>query len=546
MAERIASPNRPAAKIKVRIVGRGFLAPFVGRPQRARVVLQPSWSSRVPEPHFEDEQDDDGEFAANQAEILASYVAFVRRSITRRWLISVTVFSVLFGLTVVVAKFWPRTYHCESRFIAQPNLFTPRTSQGGGDALSGAADVILRHESLEAIIKQTNLVKSWPATRQPILKLKDDVMAWLRGPLTDEITRKMLVGTLETKLFVTTTGNAATISIDWQDPHVAAQLVDAAEQNFLESRHIAEISTIAEYISILEAHAVKVRDEIYEISEQLQKLREDRRASTEKKLAEKQALNAKEPSPVVVLPRRILTRKPVAEDEESARARVMLEAKQRAITELEGDRTRRLLDLRGKVAELESQYTAVHPLIVDTRRTIASLSHESPQVSSLRSEVRELENELKRRTAESEVNTGIAPVGGFRAAPTGADPLPTEIMGLANDDDLDPAVSAQFRYAVTNYTRIRDEISSARIDLDTAQAAFSHRYKIVVPAEAPGKASKPKVPLVVGAGIVGALLAALIAAILAELRAGKIIERWQVQQIELPVLAELRFPPASE
>jgi hypothetical protein len=127
-----------------------------------------------------------------------------------------------------------------------------------------------------------------------------------------------------------------------------------------------------------------------------------------------------------------------------------------------------------------------------------------------------------------------------------ADTLPTEIMGLADDQDLDPAVTAQFRYAVSNYTRLRDEISTARIDLDTAQAAFSHRYKIVFPAEAPSKPSKPKLPLLIGVGLAGSLIVALLAAIIAELRAGKIVERWQVQQIELPVLAELRFPPASE
>jgi hypothetical protein len=505
----------------------------------------------VSEPNFEDEQDDDNESAANQAELVASYIAFIRRSITRRWIVSLTVFSLLIGCSLAVAALWPRTYHCESRFIAQPNLFAPRERQGTGDALSGAADVILRHESLEAVIKQTNLVKSWPTTRAPLLKWKDRVMAWLRGSMTDEMTRKMLVGTLETKLFVTTTGNAATITIDWPDPHMAAELVNAAEQNFLESRHVAEISTIAEYISILETHAVKVRDEIYKISEQLQKLREDRRASEEKKLAEKRAAarDAKESAPVVALPRRpVVTRKPVADDEDTARARVMLEAKQRAITELEGDRTRRLLDARGKLAELESQYTAVHPLIVDTHRTISTLTRESPQVSALRGEVRDLENELKRRTTEAEVGVilGGSPLGGARVASDRAEPLPTEIIGLAEDEDLDPAVAAQFRYAVSNYTRIRDDISAARIDLDTAQAAFSHRYKIVIPAEAPNKPSKPKIPLIIGAGIVGALFAALIAAILAELRTGKIIERWQVQQIELPVLAELRFPPASE
>ena len=38
---------------------------------------------------------------------------------------------------------------------------------------------------------------------------------------------------------------------------------------------------------------------------------------------------------------------------------------------------------------------------------------------------------------------------------------------------------------------------------------------------------------------------AFLAAIGLELRRGKIVEQWQVQELALPILAELQFPPSS-
>jgi uncharacterized protein involved in exopolysaccharide biosynthesis len=69
-------------------------------------------------------------------------------------------------------------------------------------------------------------------------------------------------------------------------------------------------------------------------------------------------------------------------------------------------------------------------------------------------------------------------------------------------EELDPAVGAQFRTAVNKYATLRDKIGTARVDLDTAQAAFKHRYRIVIPAEVPDKPSKPKIPVVLGVGFI--------------------------------------------
>ena len=110
---------------------------------------------------------------------------------------------------------------------------------------------------------------------------------------------------------------------------------------------------------------------------------------------------------------------------------------------------------------------------------------------------------------------------------------------------MDPALSAQISGAVARYGALRDDIRAGRMQLDTAQAAFDHRYQIVVPAEVPNVPTKPKPPLIFAVGFVMSLLLALLVPILAELRRGIIVERWQVTQMALPVLAELKLPPHS-
>ena len=48
--------------------------------------------------------------------------------------------------------------------------------------------------------------------------------------------------------------------------------MDAAQQNFLETRHVLEVSTIAEQISILEGHAARVKKDLEAQVADLQRL----------------------------------------------------------------------------------------------------------------------------------------------------------------------------------------------------------------------------------------------------------------------------------
>jgi len=88
-------------------------------------------------------------------------------------------------------------------------------------------------------------------------------------------------------------------------------------------------------------------------------------------------------------------------------------------------------------------------------------------------------------------------------------------------------------------------VRAGKISLDTAQAAFNHRYQVIVPVDVPNKPIKPKGIVILGAGIFVSLLIALLIPILLQLRNGVIVELWQVHAFQLPVLGELRLPPRS-
>ena len=64
---------------------------------------------------------------------------------------------------------------------------------------------------------------------------------------------------------------------------------------------------------------------------------------------------------------------------------VLLEAKQRAIADLEEFRQRRLTELHTLLAEQQKTYGPSHPAIADTKRSIEAVSGASPQIAALKS-----------------------------------------------------------------------------------------------------------------------------------------------------------------
>jgi uncharacterized protein involved in exopolysaccharide biosynthesis len=465
--------------------------------------------------------------------LIRDYLAYAAGAVRRRkWLVA-AVLAGCIGLAVAALAVLPKTWKVEAGILAQRNaviaaLGNPgRSMPSEADAPTRAAsETILSRDNLVALVKQTALVDRWDASRAPLLRLKDFVVRAVGKAPTEEDKLDMLVAVLEKKLTVTTGEGTVTIALEWPDGQMCYQLVEAAQQNFLEARHVSEISTIAEAISILEGHAAAVRDVIQQEMEELQQLREAR-SETKPRAA---------PAPIRI------ARAPQV-DQDLLQLRLMLAAKRKAIGDLEDFRHRRLAELQAELAKERAVYADQHPVVLNLKDSIDALAIESPQLAALRKEEQSLRNELLRRGVKN------PDADGGREAPLPRENEPIVARKLPpapTQGDADPVIAyaqSRIQFDSQKYNNLLDRIDSARIELDTARAAFKYRYSVIRPPQVPRKPIKPNAALVIGAGIAFGLALGILAAILAELRAGRLVEKWQAERIlGLPIVSDMEAP----
>jgi uncharacterized protein involved in exopolysaccharide biosynthesis len=454
----------------------------------------------------------------------------------------------LMALTLAAVSLWPRSYTCTTVVASIENRVLD--GERGPDGLKTAPEVILSRNNIEKIVDAVKLPKRWDETLSPAGRLKKRISGWFRGEPSAEAKRDALIGMVQQSISVTPPGwgqSKMIVSADWSDPQIAADLADAADKSFLNARRVVEISTITEYIEILEGHAAALREEIQTLASQSQ-------GSKDRKIAELEKQSADLEPTKVAAPTYRAPAAPKRPVEDLSELRAKLEAKQQELKQQEDSLQRRRADAEAALTGLRSKFTPAHPMVVAAESNLALLTQDTPQIASVRAEVAALSAALKSKLGAEELAAGggprvssVPPSAGTPGA-SSVEPLPADILKLmqASSEELDPAVGAQFRTAVAKFSTLRDKIGTARVDLDTAQAAFNHRYQIVEPAEVPNKPSKPKVPLMLAAGFLLSLVAGLGLAVVSELRKGRLVERWQVYQLGVPLLGEFRWPPTSD
>src|SRR5258706_561677 len=179
---------------------------------------------------FEQEAAEEENQSGSQVDLIASYLAYARRAIREHLLLATLVFFTISGLTIAVVAVLPRTYHCEMKLMAERTDMLARNDRTEG--FHSAPEMIHRHDNLEAVVRQTELAKEWPASRPPLLRFKDKISALMHGPMSEADLESMLIPTLDGRLSVTSTENPNTrsIGVDWHEPRMAARPVEAAGQ----------------------------------------------------------------------------------------------------------------------------------------------------------------------------------------------------------------------------------------------------------------------------------------------------------------------------
>jgi uncharacterized protein involved in exopolysaccharide biosynthesis len=456
---------------------------------------------------------------------LGSYIGFVLKSAGRHKLVFVVCLLTVAGGAAALARIFPNRYQVEGTVLVQPgsiigSLANPGLNRDWDLPTRAARELVIRRDNLLALCKKTNFLKRHLAARTPLVLARDWLFDKIRSaPLEDETRLRGLVEGIERKLFVTVGGEGTvTLRFVWSDPSLAYDFVDAALQSYFETRRAAEITQVGESIAILQAHAGQVQRQATELAASI----EERERATRR---------ASGPRRIVAPPVPVTEPSTPEQDEEAQQLEIRFRAKRQALADLEEFRRRRMDDLQAKLSELRHVYAPEHPQVIDLQKSIDGLSGSSPQLDQLRAEVNDLQASLKR----------ISPL---RAAVVNRPPLPQPYFDpvtiLPTDDPRVDYDRVQLLALNRQYQSLSERIDAARVEIDTAEAAFKYRYIVVTPPQMPHGPMRPYALMVVVVGLMGGVLFAFFATTTMDLFRGRVVERWQVERaLGLTVIAEV-------
>jgi uncharacterized protein involved in exopolysaccharide biosynthesis len=471
-------------------------------------------------------------------QLVRDWAKFVFNAFGRHRPLGALCFVLLLGGAIGAALFLPRKYEAHTKLLTHQTSFMSTLSnpyRGAADEgpTRAARESVLARDNLEKIVTETDLIHQWQVTRNPVLRMKDQLLQLIGGVWTDEDWMDIMVGTLEKRLTVETGDGTVDIGISWPDAIMARRIIETAQQNFLETRHVSEVAAISETIGILEIHTSQTQASIDEALQNLQRVIDEHTRGIRAAMPKEVTAPVARPMP-----------KPVSDvpAQELAQLKFLLRSKQRAIADLEEFRTRQLTDLRTNLEQQRVIYNRSHPVILELEQRVEALQRDSPQLITLKRDEADLSKEIEQKGGGKETSANEASMLPVRRTPT---VMETSLAQLAPDLERDPTVTVaqdQLRVALARYQELLMRVEAARLELDTARAAFKYRFSVVNPAQTPRKATSPNVPLILLAGLIGGILFAFVACAGLDLWRRTLCEPWQIErQLKLPVLSSVRL-----
>jgi uncharacterized protein involved in exopolysaccharide biosynthesis len=452
---------------------------------------------------------------------------FPLRALKRHRKLSIAIPAVILTIVAVVIAVSQKHYFLETRFFAEKNFVMPALSNPRRAVTSEsdsptrlAAEAVMRRTNLLEIVRQTQLMSQWDKVRSPLGKLKDAITMKLSGPPKESQRLQSMIGMLEKRMWVTTNEGTVTIGLDWPDPVVGTRIVQTAQQNFFEQRHASEVSLIGESIGILESYVAASQSSIQAAVGQINAAL-PRRAAVPQPFVQRQ-VSARPVSPAVLA------------------LQSELKATQQSISDISSIRAQRLSALQTRLTELRGMYGPAHPDVIQTEENIRALSEPSPQIATLSEQEKSIRDKLAAQGASDVSPTAAA----ASLEPMLARQALEQLTRVAVDSQEAPEVTfarSRLKIATADYEDLLGRLEGAKIEMETARAAFKYRYSVITPAAIPDTPSSPKIPKLIIGGLIIALVIAVFTAIMLDLSGGKVLEPWQVEiMLGVPVMAEVR------
>jgi uncharacterized protein involved in exopolysaccharide biosynthesis len=453
--------------------------------------------------------------------ILRDWLSYAWRAVRRR-LPTILAIAMLVGAAAAFA-WWatPDRYHVEARVLAQRPDVVSVLSVGRAPAADAVAvtrsvsDIVERRDNLVALVGQAGLVEHRRANPAPVDRLKSRL--GLGYTLGDEQLKEVLVSELESSLSAQARDGTVAIELTWDDPEMAYRLLEAALQNFLETRHVNEMAILGDSISLLEQRLTEAERGLELAMQDVRSLPPSRRRT------------ASVPSETRRGPTSL----------ELVRMLAAIAEKRRAVEDLVSFQNRRTAELQTRLMEQKAIYADSHPAVANVRRSLEAVAAESPQLAALR---RELEADQAQYLAN-----GGSPYDLGEGGPV-AEPAPSAsaaILDALQEPARDPKeeyVRSRMATALARYYNVSDRLETLRLQQDAARASIKYRYLVVRPPLRPGRPENAtlKEMILVG-GALGGLLVGVLVALGLELGGGRIGQAWQIERaLGLPVLAEIR------
>jgi len=470
----------------------------------------------------------DGPAFLTEAVWVARILRFAGRAVLRRRKLAIMVLIGTILMAVAFLQLVPKLYMVESRILTFQSLLLPALisphrpiPQAADNPTRGAVELLKSRQSLFAIVDDAGLAATWDETRGIVGQLKDRAREALLGPLTPDDLRTALVELLDDRFIVYVEGDVLVTRIEWHHPDVTLRIAEAANRRFLDMKREADLAEVRETLTILEARVRETQSEV------------DRSRTSFDAVARKSSRDSGS------IPMRTIQvkRAPPPEDSLTVSRRETLERERqqidREIQRVDQAFQRRAEEARQTLSKLRESLGPGHPDIQEAVRVVEERTKPPEELLRYRAKDAELKAEIGKLTGGSREDV----VETIRVPDRSA-------MSPAAEQGLNPEITTaeeELRDRILRHNEALTRLETAQTELITARASFNYRYLITQPPVLPKRHIKPKVPVVLGGGVVGGLVLALLAALVADLLSRRVVETWQIEvEAGIPVLGIVR------
>ena len=484
----------------------------------------------------------------------ANFLGYIGRSCRRRRGRLLSVAAITFALVSTMAMLTPFSYRIEMKILTHksavmkalvhPDMAIP---QSADSPTGGVIELVKSDTNIEGLLSDTDLIRRWEKKRPVLNRFKDRMLAPLVGKPKPEDLQKAYMTMLEEKIDAHVEGEVIYLSVEWNDAETAMLLAENTIARFLKMRHDMELAEILETVSILGRNVEASRMGIEAVVKRMQKIFEDREADLQVKAGTPRSESHRR----VHKSRFVSIRKPVAAeapDPASTSLRAQFAQKNSAFAMMKKAYEDRLRDAEQRLANLRASLGPDHPDVGEAKRALDQISKQPPELTALEADQSKLAGQVGSLPTPREAK----PVLVVDPAPHESEEQKFDMVRVPVSEDLykemdkDPEIAAvmdELKKRQDSHDDLVRRLANARIESETANAAFNYRYVITKHPLMPETPVKPNRPLLIVGGAVVALILGVLLALLSDILSGLLIEAWQVERfLGVKLLGEVEEP----